>query len=205
MKKILKFMVLAMVTLIPIKVYASDDFKYMHESTYDEVTGRQTVKLFINIPKGATLSSKSFNINVNNGIITTVNSTELFKIDDITDGSNEKIINSASTNFTTTYKNNLDGFYTGNGSNVEVAAFTFECADKENIENCSATYMPEGGISQTIEAVKTSDDAKKQTTNVDAKKIKTGSFVSYVGIGAGLVLIAGAYVISKKSTKLYRI
>ena len=54
----------------------------------------------------------------------------------------------------------------------------------------------------------TSADVDKSPVTVDVTPVenpKTGSAVSYIAIGAGLLLIAGAYVVSRKNTKMYKI
>ena len=59
-----------------------------------------------------------------------------------------------------------------------------------------------------ITLVPTSADIDQEKVEVDVTPVenpKTGSAVSYIAIGAGVLLVAGAYVLSRKNTKMYNV
>lgn len=80
------------------------------------------------------------------------------------------------------------------GERIEIGEFTVIVDTTKT--NCSVVLVP------------TSADVEKDEVKVDVTPVenpKTGSAVSYIAIGAGVLLVAGAYVLSRKNTKMYKI
>ena len=85
-----------------------------------------------------------------------------------------------------------NGVYDGTGERIQIGVVKYE-HDKAyaGVEDCKLIMRFKDATVPFIE---------KTTPNA-----KTGSVLPYVGIVAGVSLIAAAYVISKKSNKLYKI
>lgn len=79
------------------------------------------------------------------------------------------------------------------GSTIEIGSFTYYIKDVS--KKCGFQYIPTG----------TDITEPEQTVEIVPENPGTGSAVSYVAIGAGLLLVAGAYVVSRKNTKMYNI
>jgi len=80
------------------------------------------------------------------------------------------------------------------GATIEFGELTIYVADLS--KECGFTYTASG------------INVDKPTQEVVVKPIenpKTGSAVSYVAIGAGILLVAGAFIVSRKNTKMYKI
>ena len=80
------------------------------------------------------------------------------------------------------------------GSTIAIGSFNVIVDDTKS--ECSVVITP------------TSTDLDKAPVKVDVTPVenpKTGSAVSYVAIGAGILLVAGAFVVSRRSTKMYKI
>jgi len=80
------------------------------------------------------------------------------------------------------------------GEKIEIGQFTV-VVDTTKTE-CKVVLVP------------TSADIPKEEQTVvitPTDNPGTGSAVSYIAIGAGLLLVAGAYVVSRKNTKMYKI
>lgn len=80
------------------------------------------------------------------------------------------------------------------GSTIELGSFTYYINDLA--KDCGFVYVPTGADINT----------PQQTVTVKpVENPKTGSAVSYVAIGAGILLVAGALVLSRKNTKMYNV
>lgn len=73
------------------------------------------------------------------------------------------------------------------GEKIELGKFTYYI--KDLAKSCSFTFTPTGA----------------EKIDVEVENPKTGSAVSYVTIAAGVLLVAGAFVLSRKNTKMYKI
>ena len=80
------------------------------------------------------------------------------------------------------------------GSKIELGSFTYYVKDAS--KDCSFVYTPTG---------LNIDDPKQTVTVTPVENPETGSAVSYIAIGAGVLLVAGAYVLSRKNTKMYNV
>lgn len=80
------------------------------------------------------------------------------------------------------------------GSKIELGSFTYYINDIA--KDCGFVYVPTGA---DIE------EPKQTVTVTPVENPKTGSAVSYVAIGAGILLVAGAIVLSRKNTKMYNV
>lgn len=80
------------------------------------------------------------------------------------------------------------------GETIEFGQFTYYINDIA--KDCGFVYTPTGS----------NIDAPQQTVTVKpVENPKTGSAVSYIAVGAGILLVAGAFVLSRKNTKMYKI
>jgi len=80
------------------------------------------------------------------------------------------------------------------GETIEFGQFTYYINDIA--KDCGFVYIPTG----------TDIDEPEQKVEVTpVENPKTGSAVSYIAIGASVLLVAGAYVLSRKNTKMYNV
>ena len=186
MKKLLSIIALAVFLVLPFKANAEGTIELKQTEGTD---GVYTVEVYVKVAAGTTYSDFNATLSATNAIIQEINGTDLFpKVEEnsslATDGSTARI--------STKYASATELVYTGTGEAVKVAEFKYihdpnAGADAE----CVVKVIPEGGTERTVSPTKTENP-------------KTGSALPYVGICAGIALIAGAYLVSKKSTKLYR-
>ncbi|MBR5662296.1 MAG: hypothetical protein IKX00_01430 [Bacilli bacterium] len=186
MKKVSYIIALLALIILPIKVSASSSLEYTVSEP--DANGVYTVEISEKITSGDIIPAEGFTFSIvgQHNLIQTINGTSDWIIDtaNTTSGTNLK---AATVTVLPTA-----GTYTGTGSSVKVFTFTYihdpsYTGDEEN----KLSITPAGGTEVAI-------------TEKTTKNAKTGNFISYVGIAIGVVLIGAAYIISKKSTKLYK-
>lgn len=78
------------------------------------------------------------------------------------------------------------------GEKIELGTFKYYVADLA--KDCGFKFVPtDGDIDEPI------------VVPVNPENPKTGSAISYIALAAGVILVAGAYVVSRKNTKMYKI
>ena len=185
MKKVSYIIALLALVILPIKVKAASSLEYTVSEP--DANGVYTVEISEKITSGETIQEGfTFNIVGQHNLIQTITGTADWTID--------QTVTTPGTNLTSATVKVLPttGSYTGTGESVKVFTFTY-IHDPANTteETNKLTITPVGGTEVAI-------------TEKTTKNAKTGSFISYVGIGIGILLIGAAYIISKKSTKLYK-
>lgn len=185
MRKVSYIIALLALVILPIKVKAASSLEYTVSEP--DANGVYTVEISEKISSGELIQNGfQFTIVGQHDLIQTISGT--------TDWTIDPTVTSTGTNLTSAIVKVLPtaGSYTGTGESVKVFTFTYihDPANTTEEEN-KLTITPEGGTEVTI-------------TEKTTKNAKTGSFVSYVGIGIGILLIGAAYIISRKSTKLYK-
>lgn len=187
MKKLLSFIGLAALLIVPLKVNAAAE--YSHKQTCD-ANGVCTVSVYVNLGEGETYPGFEGQLAAENAFIIDIIDADEF-VNDTTYTKKDETNKSAVVK--TVYKNAdpLSGQgYVGTGKKVEVLRYSYKHDSSAPADaECSVSYIPNGADPQKV---------------TPTKNPPTGSMLPYVGIVAGIALIATAYVISKKSTKLYR-
>ena len=158
------------------------------KQTEDE-NGVFTVEILMKIASGTSYSGFTGTLNATNAIIQEVSGSDLFLKSDSSNISENGLSARLVTTYNTSTGNGLE--YIGTGEDVKVGEFKYIHDPNATSDDCRVSVIPDGGT-------------EKSTSPNKPSNPKTGSALPYVGIIAGLGLIAGAYVISKKSTKLYR-
>lgn len=183
MKKVRYLLALIALVILPIKANAAATLEYTVGEP--DANGVYKVEIFEKITAGDTeYATFTYNLIAQHCLIQTVTGSGEWTVDSSAIGTN---VTAAS--FTTT---NINGTYTGTGEKVKVAEITYVHDPSYTGEEAhKLTITPTGGTAVEI--------TEKTTPNS-----KTGSFISYVGIGIGVLLIGAAYIVSRKSTKLYR-
>lgn len=184
MKKVCYFLALIALIILPIKVSAETVIEY--EISNPDSNGLYTVQIFEKVGEGTPISNFNATIIGQHCLIKSVSGTDQFT----TDATSSPIDPSGtSATILTTYTN---GIYTGTGEKIKVAEFTYiHDPAYTGDEEFKVTLSTPGSTDVII--------TEKTTSNV-----KTGSALPYVGLAAGIVLVASAYIISRRSTKLYR-
>ena len=187
MKKLFSFLALIALVVLPVKAKAAAT--YTQEIKGPDANGYFTASVYVTVDKDTTFPGFDGAIVGYNAIIGDLLDADEFVVDTV----NSTKIDDTHATVKTTYKNEdaLSGVtYVGTGKAVEVLRFTYKHDPAASADDeCYVAYVPAGETERKIE---------------EPKNPKTGSVLPYVGIAAGIVLIGAAYVISKKSTKLYR-
>lgn len=184
MKKICYFLSLIALVILPIRVSAISTIDYTISNP--DANGIYTVEIFEKVSADTPFTTFDGNIVGQHNIIREVSGTDQF-LKDETQSTIDQTGTSA--RIVTNY---INGIYNGTGDKIKVAEFKY-------VHDPSYTGDEEHKITLSVPGSTDVVITEKTTPNA-----KTGSALPYVGIAAGLVLIASAYIISKRSTKLYR-
>lgn len=187
MKKLLSVIAIALL-IIPMKANASITID--GKGTSKDANGVITAAIYLNVDNGDIVTDKqTITINAKHAKILSIDGFGSWNKDEETsvlssDGSTASLV--------LTYGEN-NGLYEGKGERIQVGTIKYEH---------DQSYTG----SETCEVLLGINDAtvvriEEQTT----PNAKTGSVLPYVGIVAGISLIAAAYVISRKTNKLYKI
>lgn len=193
MKKMLSFIAVLALLILPLKVSAAGA-TYSHEVLGPDANGTYTAVIYATVSQGTSFPGFNGKLVGTNAILESIQDTDLFKVDT---ANTTQEADGKSAQVKTVYSNpnatSLDAAeYVGTGEKVEILKFTYKHDSTASADDdCYFSYIPDGVTNYQI--------TPKKTTNP-----KTGSVLPYVGIIAGIGLIGCAYVISKKSTKLYR-
>ena len=188
MKHIFKVLLIA-AFLFPIRALAATEIRAEAVSNTDGVF---TGKIIIKVGQGESITElNSINLIAHNAIIKSIESVSPWiKIDPestISETGASATIKLSNPEFTS------ETGYVGTGEDVVVAEVKYvHDSSYKGTEKCNVDVGFAGDTTSTI--------VEKTTTNAD-----TGSILPYAGIVAGVALIAVAYVISRKSNKLYKI
>lgn len=186
MKKLLSIIAIALL-IIPIRAYATITLYGNTVSTDDN--GLITGAIYLNVEQGEVISDTvTVTLNAEHATIKSVDGNGSWTKDDSTilssDGKTGTLVVKYSEN---------SGIYEGKGERIQIGTITYvHDSEYDGPEECRVNIGLTNGTSVVIE--------EKKTPNA-----KTGSLLPYAGIVAGVSLIAAAYVISKKSNKLYKI
>lgn len=184
MKKLCYLIALIALVIIPVKANAESVLDY--KISDPDANGVYTVEIYQKIGAGTTYQTFDGQIAGQHCLIQGVYGTDEFTLDQtnsITDpsGTSARIV----TNY-------INGIYNGTGESVKVAEFKY---------THDPNYTGDEEVKVTLSTVGSPDVIITEKTT---KNEKQGSFLSVVSIGAGLLLIAGVFVISRKTTKLYK-
>ncbi len=179
MKKLLFTLALAVFVCLPLTVSAAVkvDFKCGKETTDSQNRTVKTCTIALNTTAGESISNFEADL-----VLTNVTLDEASV--------------KGSGAFTSVVLNNMISFNASTpqtGEKIEIGEFTV-VVDTTKSE-CDITLVP------------TSANVPNEEIKVDItpENPETGSAISYIAIGAGVLLVAGAYVLSRKNTKMYKI
>lgn len=184
MKRLFYFVALFAVLILPIKVSAETVLDYTISNPDSE--GVYTVEIFQKVGENSTYQTFDATIVAQHCIIKETSGTDTF-IKSQTESTLDATGTSA--RIYTVYAN---GVINGTGQKVKVAEFKY-------IHDPSYTGTEEYKVTLSTQGSPDVIITEKTTENA-----KTGSALPYVGIAAGIILIGSAYIISRKSNKLYR-
>ena len=187
MKKLLSIIAIALL-IIPIK--ASATITLDGKGTSMDANGVITAAIYLNVETGEMVTDKQvITINAKHAKIISIDGFESWNKDEET-----SVLSSDGLTATLvlTYGEN-NGLYEGKGERVQVGIVKYEHDQSyTGSEQCEVLLGLNDATVVRIE----------ESTTPNAK---TGSVLPYVGIVAGVSLIAAAYVISRKTNKLYKI
>ena len=185
MKKVCYFLSLIALVILPIKVSA--EAKLSYDITSADANGVYTVTLYEEVGTDSVYSSFDGTLTAQHAIITeTLGTTDFQKVD----ASSTIDATGTTAHIVTNYVN---GIYTGTGEKIKVAEFKYKH---------DSSYTGDEAVKITVSTIGSPDVEITEKTTPNSP---TGSALPYVGIAAGIVLIASAYVISRRSSKLYKI
>lgn len=186
MKKLLSIIAIALL-IIPLKANATITLSGAESES--DTNGVITAAIYLNIETGEMITEKqSISINAKHAKILSIEGFGSWTKDELTsilasDGSQATLVLSYGEN---------NGVYEGKGETVQVGVVKYEHDQSyTGSEKCEVSL----GLNDAITYIE-----EKTTPNA-----KTGSVLPYAGIVAGISLIAAAYVISRKTNKLYKI
>ena len=187
MKKICYLLSLIALVILPIKVNAEATLSY--DISNADSNGIYTVKLYQEIGNGTVYQSFDATLTAQHAVILETKGTTDFPKDEASSSIDTTM--GATAHLVTKY---LNGVYQGTGAKVQVAEFTYKH---------DAAYTGDEAVKITVSPVGGTDVEIFEKT--PSKNTDTGSALPYVGIAAGIILIGSAYVISRRSSKLYKI
>ena len=186
MKKLLSIIAIALV-IIPLKANAI--ITVSGNADKADANGLITAAIYLDIESGQSVTEKQpITITAKHAIIKSIDGFGSWNKDEETsflqsDGSSATLVLKYGEN---------NGVYEGKGEKVQVGVITYEHdSSYEGSEKC--------------EVLLGFNDAQTYIEETTTPSAKTGSVLPYVGIIAGVSLIAAAYVISRKTNKLYKI
>lgn len=185
MKKVLGFIALALFVCLPLSVNATIDLGSKNMKCTDPEKNAEG-KYYVTCTLSATTTA--------NEPISTIS------IDLTFNEPTNIVLDEASVKgsgaFTTAVLGNTISFNASTpqtGETIELGSFTYYINDIA--KDCGFVYTPTGA----------DVDGPQKVTVTPVENPKTGSAVSYIAIGAGVLLVAGAFVVSRKNTKMYKI
>ena len=186
MKKFLGIIVAALI-LIPINAKAIVTLS--GSSSKADANGLITGSIYLNVEEGSSITeAQTITINAKHAIIKSVEGFGSWTVDSektmLTDDGLSAIL-------VLKYSEN-NGVYEGKGEKIQVGVVKYEH---------DSSYVG----SEKCEVQLGFNDAYVNIEETTTPNAKTGSVLPYVGIIAGISLIAAAFVISKKTNKLYKI
>lgn len=184
MKKLFSFIALAALLILPIKVSAESTLSW--EVSDADASGQYTVKVYMTVAKDTIYDGFNATITGQHAFIKETSGSDTFlKVEE------SSTIDPTQTSATLVTRPATP--YTGTGEKIEVASFKYaHDTSYTGEEECKITINPVGGTEVIVTEKKPSNNPK------------TGNALPYIGIIGGLVLIGAAYVISKRSSKLYK-
>lgn len=184
MKKILGIFALALLLILPISANAQVSISGQQVSKNAE--GVFTAELYITVTEGDQIPEQSITLTGNNAIIKSINVEGEWEKDETRSTLAEDGLKA---DLVLRYTGK-DGMYYGDGTKVKVATITYvhDTTAAESADCYISLSIPNG----------TSYDIKTTTP------ANTGSFLPVIGIASGVVLLGAIYIVSRKSSKLYR-
>lgn len=184
MKKSLSFLVLLALLILPIKVNAAKELS--GDALSADSNGVIVASIYMTYDQGEVTDKEIISLTAQHAIIESVTAADGWTKDETAsilspDGlsASLQVVPAA-------------GSYTGTGEKIKIGEVRYRHDSSYNgSEPCQVLLSFSGGNSKTIE---------EKTT----PQVNTGSVIPYIGIIAGIGLIATAFVVSRKSNKLYR-
>ena len=185
MKKFFGALLIALF-LVPVAVKASVSIDALNAEP--DANGVFTSKVVIKVPQGETIYDiPVINIEAHHAFIDSVEAIEPWTKD-----ANLSVLNNGINGTLKIGRPDLSTGYAGTGEFVAIAEIKYR--HDNSYTGTDECYINVGFSGDTTKKIQ-----EKTTTNAP-----TGSFLPYAGIVAGVGLIAVAFVMSKKSTKLYK-
>lgn len=184
MKKLCCFIALIALIVLPIKVNAESVLDY--KISDPDTNGVYTVEVYQKVGAGTVYQGFTGTVMGQHCIIQEVLGTTEFTKDEVNSSIDPT---GTSAHIVTNY---INGVYNGTGEAIKVAEFKYIHEPNYSGNEEFKVTLSQTGSPDVIITEKTTPNAK------------TGSALPYVGIAGGLLLIASAYIISRRSTKLYK-
>lgn len=220
MKKIISIIALAIMIVIPFNVKAAGDLSVTQECTKDEATRTQTCAFYLTTTGDVSLTKFSMNMTLRNLSIKSSANNAPWKTPTITPG---EVSGS-----TSKYTVGLQSDTPVKGTKQKIITIVFELAEGVQANDCDIKYnictdetgkFVCGSETVTVEQKKPSckvengkwyDKNGKEVTETEynascVTNPKTGNFLPYTIVGAGIVLIISVFAITRKNNKMYKI
>lgn len=184
MKKFFSYLFLIALLILPFKVSATKVLS--GEASSKGSDGVIVGSLYMTYDQGEVVTGETISLTAKNAVIESITGTsEWLKDDTISilanDGSSATLVVKPSA-----------GTYTGTGEKIKIGEVRYKHDETyTGSDPCEVSISLPAGTGVTIQ---------EKTT----PQVNTGSVIPYVGIVAGIALIATAFVVSRRSNKLYR-
>ncbi len=222
MKKIISIIALAIMIVIPFNVKAAGDLSITHEcTTLDASTRTKTCIFYMTTTGDVSLTKFSMNMTLKNLSIKSSANNAPWKTPTITPGEVSGEISK--------YNVGLQSDTPVKGTKQKIVTIVFEAAQGTTADDeCSISYTPCSDETGTytcgtevitveqkklickVENGKWYDKNGKEVTETEynascVTNPKTGNFLPYTIVGAGIVLIISVFAITRKNNKMYKI
>lgn len=221
MKKIISIIALAIMIVIPFNVKAAGDLSVTDECTKNEATRTETCVFYMTTTGDVSLTTFSFNFTLTNLSIKSSANNTPWKTPTITPGEVSGEISK--------YTVGLQSDTPVKGTKQKMITIVFELAEGlTEFDKCKIDYeicaddtgkfvcksetvtVEQKKPSCKIENGKWYDKNGKEVTETEynascVTNPKTGNFLPYTIVGAGIVLIISVFAITRKNNKMYKI
>lgn len=206
MKKVLGFIVLAMMVVLPMSVNAALDFSGFKCDEVDKANATKTCYIVGKATNGSSISKFTATLTLQNMSIKSITASSPW-----TNNSNGTSLEfNASSNVSSENFTIATIVFDVDNTAEKCAVQLIPCYDENGTFGCGNTIeVTENYVCKIVDGKYYGKNGTEVTAEVyEAECVnnpQTGSFVPYVVIIAGIALAVGVFTISRKNTKLYKI